>query len=182
MKKFFASHSTFALTTKGALVLLVVCAAAACVTNESFIKMATGSPPFSGAIDPAKGLVRIDYRSDASGEDPAAGPDGIIKSFNRYCGADIAPQLERLKKDVQFRLGIAASLGQPQPFTCDGEICRHEALGEYDVTGEYTFINDKLRTVVFIEGGTISEQFRVDGKNFAKWFTTIYSQSNCPGY
>jgi hypothetical protein len=162
----------------GAVVLL------ACVTPDRFKEWALSTPAFSGAIDAKKGVIYIEYRTDPSGEDPNADANGIIKKGVHLCGNGLAFTLAVLKNDLKWRYDNADLFGLGDVITCKSQdkrdTCSHGAVAEFDVTGDYTFENDKLRYIVRIEGGTISEEFRQEGRIYGLQKIAALMNKTCP--
>jgi hypothetical protein len=147
------------------------------VSTEEFLALASSSPPFGGAISDTAGLVRIDYKTDPSGIDPEADENGIIHKSTHYCGDTAAGALEELADDIAFRLANPPSADPV--FSCVDNVCSHAAALEFDVTGDYTFLDGTLRSVVFIEGGTVAEEFRVSGRIYADNALIYFAGTPC---
>lgn len=166
--------------------LFVVAAVAllACVTPDRFKEWALSTPAFGGAIDAKKGVIYVEYRTDPSGEDPAADANGIIKKGVHLCGNGLAFTLAVLKNDLKWRYDNAALFGLGDVITCTShdklDTCSHGTVGEFDVTGDYTFESDKLRYIVRIEGATISEEFRQQGRVYALQKIAALKAKTCP--
>ncbi|MCA9603708.1 MAG: hypothetical protein KC417_16870 [Myxococcales bacterium] len=156
----------------------------ACVSPDQFKKWALATPAFGEAIDAKKGIVYVEYRTDPTGEDPEADANGVIKKGVHLCGAGMTFTLAVLKNDLKWRYDNAAQFGLGDVVTCTGkdnrDTCSHDAALEYDVTGDYTFEDNKLRYVVRIEGATISEEFLQRGKVYALQRIAALKDKTCP--
>lgn len=125
---------------------------------------------WSRVVDPARGLVVVEYREDASGEDPRANHDGIIARGEHLCGVALEAELDRTQRELALRLEQRMPEEGPL-FACEGLICSHRAMMEYDHGGEYVFVlNDggpKLHQIVRIEGAGMTRAFEDAAKAFA---------------
>lgn len=128
---------------------------------DLFRRVAEGDRALAELIDPRKGLVLIEYFSDASGEDPRADPDGTVRIAERLCGDDLTAGLERLSRDLALR---AEQSSFDPTFACEGLACTHPAEMEFDVSGTYRFDRRddgtlRLESVTRIEGAAVLEEF-----------------------
>ncbi len=113
------------------------------------VELVRGTRSIGPLVDRERGLVHVSVRADASGEDPRQGPDGLIRVAERYCGAALDEAIERFDRDLRAR---NIDPDEEPDFHCEGQVCRHPALMEYDVAGEYTFApGPRLVQVVQIE-------------------------------
>ena len=129
-------------------------------------RVAAGEVPLGSLIDERRGLAYAAYYTDASDENPAADAEGLVKVAERACGERLAELTADLTADLRRRLAIE----DPTPFRCQGWMCLHEAAGEYDFDGRYTFAaspeGTRLVAVARIEGGPVTEEFVAAGE---KW-------------
>jgi hypothetical protein len=113
------------------------------------------------SVDPARGLIAVEYFSDASGEDPRADHSGLVRSAHHLCGEQLARELARVQEDLARR--VETTSHEPL-FRCSGLECRFSAEMEFDRDGVFRFETDEggttsLRSIVRIEGGTMTEAF-----------------------
>lgn len=165
----------------GALAVVVLLA---CVTPDQFKKWALATPAFGEVLDQKKGLIYVEYRTDPTGEDPAADANGVIKKGVHLCGAPLAFTMAVLKNDLQWRYDNADLFDLGDVVTCTGkdnrDTCSHGAVAEFDVTGDYTFESGKLRYIVRIEGATVAESFRQAGREYALKVIAANINKTCP--
>jgi hypothetical protein len=129
-------------------------------------RVAAGEVPLGSLIDERRGLAYAAYYTDASDEDPAADAEGLVKVAERACGERLAALTAELTADLRRRLEIE----DPAPFRCQGWTCLHEAAGEYDLDGRYSFAaspdGTRLVAVARIEGGPVTEEFVAEGEQW----------------
>lgn len=129
--------------------------------------LVSGERPQSAFLDPRRGLVVVEVGEDASGEDPRAGEDGVVRTATHSCGDEATAALEALRADLAMRMEQA---GEGGVFTCKSASCTHPALMEYDKTGEYVFRSARkglvLDRVVRIEGN-MSEAWTSEARAWA---------------
>jgi len=130
------------------------------------------------AIDPARGVVFVVYATDASGEDPRADAQGMIRTASRACGAELDDALEHLGADIARRLEDEA---WSDLVRCEGSTCSIPAMGEYDLTGALTFEDGALVSVVRIEGGPVTDELVAAGEAYAEAQLAELAGGRCSG-
>lgn len=132
-------------------------------------------------IDPTRGLAVVIYATDASGEAPEADADGMIRIARRACGEALECEITRLRQ------GLSARLDDPQfvaSLACDETSCTIPARAEFDLSAELKFVEvdgrSVLDTVVWIEGGPVTEDFRAAGRAFADEQLAQLAGGRCP--
>lgn len=141
---------------------------AAAVDAAFMLEAARGERALADHVDPTRGVAFVVFTTDASGEDPRAGRDGVIREAVRVCGEALAARLTRVHTDLRLRV---EQTSHDPLFTCEAGECRHDAEMEYDMAGVYRFrpgpAAPVLDSVVRIEGGPISDEFEEAGRRFA---------------
>lgn len=120
--------------------------------NRAMVQVVRGERSLASLVDRDRGLVYVLWQVDASDQDPRRDPDGVIREASRLCGAELDAALARLDADLQRRNRDPSD--EPS-IACEGPVCRHPALMEYDVEGEYVFHTvapPVLDRVVRVEG------------------------------
>lgn len=136
------------------------------------VQLVRGDRSLASVIDRERGLVHVAVRSDATGDDPRRGADGVIRVAERYCGAALDEAIARFDRDLVAR--NVDPLDVPV-FTCEGDTCRHRARMEYDVAGAYTFASidpPRLEHVVEIETA-MNEPARAEAE---RWIATALAR------
>lgn len=142
--------------------------------------LAEGEVGFARHVDPGRGVAFVEYFDDASGEDPRA-VQGLVKTAERLCGEELTGRLERLRRDLAYR--VESSAHDPL-FTCTGMTCTFPAEMEFDRTGELRFRSAPERglvldAVIRIEGGTVTEEFVAAGQAWAEAQLTRLADDRC---
>ncbi len=135
--------------------------------TAAFIRrLATGAEPFASHVSPERGVVFVEYFSDASGQDPRADAQGVVKEARRLCGDELSGRLDRLREDLARRVETSA---HDPLFTCSGRVCTFPAEMEYDLGGELRFAPGLvLESVVRTEGGPVTEEFVAEAERWAE--------------
>ncbi len=136
------------------------------ISPELMAAITTGELKPADLFDPVRGLIVVEIAEDASGENPAAGDDGVVRVAERLCGSAATDKLQTLVADLSFRLEQAKLEASEAPtFVCKGATCTHEATMEVDGTGRYVFRSIRkgivLGKVVRI-GGHMSEAWTAE--------------------
>ena len=111
--------------------------------------------------DPDRGVVFVEYFSDASDESPEADENGLIRRSLRACGSVFKKKMKYLANYIHGRFENGQWIGES---FCRGLVCKTPALGEFDLNGRFTFVLTSggrllLDSVVLVEGGPVSEEF-----------------------
>ncbi|MCA9546932.1 MAG: hypothetical protein KC613_21165 [Myxococcales bacterium] len=132
------------------------------------------------AVDPRVGVLWIQVYTDTAGDDPHAGPDGVVRTAERLCGAALTPRLATLQRDLKARHGEGID---PQ-VTCDDPVCRYPAQMEYDLAGQLTFahapVGPRLVQVVQVEGGPVTPEFTSAAYAWAGQQIRALAGGRCP--
>lgn len=156
----------------------VEAAASAPSLSDIMLELVRGSRSIASLVDRERGLVHVSVRSDPTGEDPRIGPDGLVRIAERYCGAALDEAVERLDRDLRAR--------NPEPpdepaFECEGRVCRHPALMEYDVSGAYTFAPDQARLLQVVQIETaLSDEAQADAERWIETQLARLEGGRCP--
>lgn len=151
---------------------------------ETMARVAEGHTPLRELVAPGRGLVYILYATDASGEDPRADDDGMIRLAEHWCpGAQLGDQVDRLQRDLARRM--REPVREPL-FECIDDRCEHPAQMEYDVTGHYEFARvdgfagPALIAVEHVEGAGMSDAFLEDAEIFVRDQRAAHAGATCP--
>jgi hypothetical protein len=142
------------------------------VDAERMARIADGHEPLRDFVVPARGLVYVLYATDASGEDPRADEDGIIRLAEHWCTeAELSDGIDRLQRDLARR--ARDPIREPL-FECVDDRCSHPAQMEYDVGGHYEFARiagfdgPALIAVEHVESASMTEAFLEDAEVFVR--------------
>jgi len=115
---------------------------------------------FAGALDGSAGLAVARALSCQEPENDLE--KRPLKRARLLCGAGMEWQAEQIQRDLLRRIG------NDQELRCEGLVCSHDAEGEFDEAGRYEFeARDGalfLRSVAYVEGGPVSEEFMAEGR------------------
>tara|TARA_B100001750_G_scaffold132217_1_gene105082 strand:- start:616 stop:1113 length:498 start_codon:yes stop_codon:yes gene_type:complete len=147
-------------------------------------RIAQGHVLLRDLVDPERGVVYVLYAEDASGEDPRADDDGIIRLAEHWCAAEeLDDHVDRLQRDLHRR--IDDPIREPL-FECADDHCDHPAQMEYDVEGHYEFARVEGRegptliAVEQVEGAAMSEAFQNDAAAFVRDRRAAFATARCP--
>ena len=119
-------------------------------------RMARDVASFRAAMHPDRGLLLVEYFSDASGEDPDADENGTVARARRLCGTTLDDYLARAQRDLHHRLNDADARAT---VTCEPPMCSFAAMVEFDLAGELRFGDGYLDSIVRVESAGVSESF-----------------------
>lgn len=133
-------------------------------------------------VDPARGVIRVEIFSDASGTDRRAGPDGVVRISERLCGEAIDAYLVELKRDLALRV---SQTSHDPLFTCTSDACSFPAELEFDRRGVLRFAHHPQRgvlldAVVRIEGAGPTEAWTREAEAWANEQLRRLASTSCP--
>lgn len=150
---------------------------------EGMVQIAEGHRPLRELVAPSRGLLHVLYATDASGEDPRADEDGIIRLAEHWCpGEDLEDNVDRLQRDLARR--IREPVREPL-FECVDDRCEHPAQMEYDVAGHYEFARVEgfdgpaLIAVEHVESAGMTEAFLAEAEVFVRDQRAAHAGATC---
>ncbi len=142
------------------------------VSADRMARIAAGHEPLRELVAPSRGVIYVLYATDASGEDPRADDDGIIRLAEHWCSDEqLTDGIDRLQRDLARR--IREPIREPL-FECVDDRCGHPAQMEYDVAGHYEFARvdgfdgPALIAVEHVESASMTERFLADAEDFVR--------------
>lgn len=152
-------------------------------------QVASGEASLEELVKEERGLVLARYHGDASGENPAANADGIVKQAEHVCGEELRQKLRDLSRDLAQRRTFHRQhgLGAETFLKCEqrGEQvhCRHKPRMEFDVGGTYAFVSDEgkptLVSVGYSEAEVISEGARAEAEAWLDGQIAALAEKRC---
>ncbi len=150
---------------------------------EGMARIAEGHRPLRELVAPSRGVVYVLYATDASGEDPRADDDGIIRLAEHWCpGEQLDDNVDRLQRDLARRM--REPIREPL-FECVDDRCEHPAQMEYDVAGDYEFAavdgfdGPALIAVEHVEAAGMSEAFVAEAEVFVRDQRATHAGATC---
>jgi len=145
-------------------------------------RLGRGALRLDALVDRRRGLAYAEYFTDASGEDPRADRNGLVRLAELACGDALVRRLAALEQDLRRR--VQDSQYDPL-FTCNAGACTHPAEMEFDLRGRYTFERDAsgravLVSVVRIEGGAMTNAFDRAGERWTASRLRSLASQGCP--
>jgi len=158
-------------------------AAGPLVDAEQMARIAEGHRPLEALVAPSRGLVYVLYATDASGEDPRADDDGMIRLAEHWCTSEeLTDNVDRLQRDLARRM--RDRVREPL-FECVDDRCEHPAQMEYDVAGHYEFApvegfeGPALIAVEHVESAGMTEDFLAEAEIFVRDQRAAHAGATC---